>query len=96
MTINVTHSAPVANDDTFTVARNSPGTPLDVLANDTVTAPATIVKTNFPPNNPSPRILSAPSMGGTLLVLAERHDTVPARRRTSRVPRASGTDSGTA
>ncbi len=70
VTINVIHSAPVANDDTFTVAVNSPGTPLDVLANDTVTAPATIVKTNFPPNNPSPRILSAPSMGGTVLVLA--------------------------
>jgi len=69
VTINVTHAAPVANDDTFNVARNSPGTALDVLANDTVSAPATFVRTNAPPNT-SPRIMAAPTLGGTVLVLA--------------------------
>ena len=69
VTINVTHTGPVANDDSFIVARNSPGTALDVLANDIVTAPATIVRTNAPPN-PSPRIMAAPTSGGTVVVLA--------------------------
>lgn len=68
VTINVTHVAPVANDDAFDVAKDSQGASLDVLANDLVTAPATFVKTNSPPN-PSPRIMSAPTMGGTVLVL---------------------------
>ncbi len=71
VTLNLTgHPAPIANDDTFSVTMNSVNNSLDVLANDFAFAPATIVRTNVPPNNQSPRIMSAPSRGGTVLVLA--------------------------
>ena len=70
VTLHLTgHPAPIANDDLFSVAMNT-ATPLDVLANDSAFAPATIVRTNSPPNNQSPRIMSAPTRGGTVLVLA--------------------------
>ena len=69
VTINVTHAAPVAVDDAFSVAANSSWTALDVLANDTVTAPATAVRTNVPPI-PSPRIMGAPTSGGNVVVLS--------------------------
>ncbi len=63
VTISITaHPAPVANNDTFSAPRNSPGVTLTVLANDTATNaainPATVTK------------LSNPSRGGTATVNA--------------------------
>ena len=71
VTIDVlAHPAPVALNDSFVVARNSGPLALDVLANDEATAPASILRSNFPPNNLSPRIMSAPTGGGSVLVQA--------------------------
>ena len=69
VTLHLTgHPAPIANDDTFTVAMNSTNTPLTVLANDSAFAPATIVTTNVPTT--SPQIVGAPTRGGNVVVMA--------------------------
>ena len=70
VTLHLTgHPAPIARDDTFGGTLNTPVV-LDVLLNDSAFAPATIVRTNIPPGNSSPRVLSAPTRGGSVLVLS--------------------------
>jgi len=71
VTLHLTgHPPPIANDDIFSAAMNT-ATVLDVLANDSAFAPATIVRTSAPPaTNQSPRIMSSPTRGGTVLILA--------------------------
>ena len=72
VTLNLTgHPPPIANGDTFSVAMNSVNNQFNVLANDSAFAPATIVRTNTPPSsNQSPRIMSAPTRGGTVAIQA--------------------------